>query len=285
MFEQCLVYDFCNRYTMGIQMKAVPHRLLHRLLKDLPEGVAAPSAWLARQGISPQLVRKYVASGWLIALAHGAYARPAVPVEWHGVALALQRLAQQPLHVGGLSALNYQGLAHYLPLGGESRIHLWSHGREFIRLPAWVTAITLSPQFVFHRQRLFDVASAGEGLADVPTRVRDWTLTVAAPERAILEVLSLVDESPASFTHAAELFEGLPALRPALVQSLLEGCRSIKVKRLFLFLATRQDLPWSRKLKVDRVTIGHGKRLVTRGGRLDTKLSITVPEQFCGTPR
>jgi len=265
---------------MGIQKKAVPNRLLNHLLKDLPEGVAVPSAWLLERGISPQLVHKYAASGWLTALAHGAYARHDVPVDWQGVVLALQRLAQQPIHVGGLSALNLQGLAHYLPLGGESRIHLWNHGRGFPRLPAWVSAISLSQQFVFHRQRLFDGAAVDEGLAHLPTRVRDWKLTVAAPERAILEVLSLVDNTSASFTHAAELFEGLPALRPALVQLMLEGCASIKVKRLFLFLATRHDTPWSRKLKVERVTLGHGKRQVTRGGRLDVRFSITVPEQF-----
>ncbi len=265
---------------MGIQKNAVPNRLLNRLLKELPEGVAVPSAWLSEQGISPQLVRKYVASGWLTALAHGAYARPALPVDWQGVVLALQRLAHQPIHVGGLSALNLQGLAHYLPLGGEPRIHLWSHGKDLARLPAWVSAISLPQQFVFHRQRLFDPAIVGEGLVPVPTRVRDWTLTVAAPERAILEVLILVDETAARFTHAAELFEGLPALRPALVQQLLEGCVSIKVKRLFLFLASRHETPWSRKLNTEYVTLGQGKRLVTRGGRLDTRFSITVPEAF-----
>jgi hypothetical protein len=242
--------------------------------------VAVPSAWLTKRGISPQLVRKYVASGWLIALAHGAYARPASPVKWQGIVLALQRLAQQPIHVGGLSSLNLHGLAHYLPLGGESRIHLWSHGSGATRLPAWVTAINIPQTLVLHAQRLFETTAAPEGLANLSTHVRDWTLTVSSPERAILEVLSLVDETTASFTHAAELFEGLSALRPALVQQLLEGCLSIKVKRLFLFLATRQATPWSRKLKIDRITIGQGKRLVTRGGRLDARFSITVPERF-----
>ena len=232
------------------------------------------------RGISPQLVRKYVASGWLTQLAHGAYARPASLVDWQGVVLALQRLAQRPLHVGGQSALNLHGLAHYLPLGGESRIHLWPHGGAVVRLPAWVAAVKFPQTLVRHGPRLFEATAEREGLANLPTRVRDWTLTVSSPERAILEVLSLVDTTPASFTHAAELFEGLPALRPALVQSLLEGCHSIKVKRVFLFLATRQDKPWSRKLAVARVTLGQGKRLVTRGGRLDTRFSITVPERF-----
>ncbi len=271
---------------MSIQKRAVPNRLLNHLLRDLPEGVVVPSAWLSERGISPQLVRKYVAGGWLTALTHGAYTRHAAsPVDWQGVVLALQRLAQQPIHVGGLSALNLHGLAHYLPLGGESRIHLWNHGRALTRLPAWVSAISLSEQFVFHRQQLFVPAIAGEGLAHLPTRVRDWTVTASSPERAILEVLSLVGDTPPSFTHAAELFEGLSALRPALVQQLLEGCTSIKVKRLFLFLMTRQDTPWSRKVKINRVTLGQGKRQVTRGGRLDVRFSITVPEPFSATRR
>lgn len=265
---------------MGLQKKPVPNQRLNPLLQDLPEGVAVPSAWLRKRGISPQLVHKYVTSGWLRPLAHGAYARPALSVNWKGVVLALQKLGQQPLHVGGLSALALQELAHYLPLGGESHIHLWSHGERRSHLPAWVSAMTLSQSFVLHRQRLFEPAQAGEGLANLPSHVRDWTLTASSPERAILEVLSLVDETPASFTHGVELFEGLPALRPALVQSLLERCTSIKTKRLFLFLATRQDAPWSRKLKPEHVTLGHGKRLVTRGGRLDARFFITVPEPF-----
>lgn len=270
---------------MGLSKKAIPNRLLSPLLTDLPEGVAVPSVWLTERGISPQLVRKYVASGWLTPLAHGAYARPASPVDWQGVVLALQRLAKRSIHVGGVSALNLQGLAHYLPLGGEPRIHLWSHSEIVARIPAWVTAIKIPQTLVLHGQRLFETTTVQEGLTNLPTRIRDWTLTVSSPERAILEVLSLVDETTAGFTYAAELFEGLSALRPALVQQLLEGCRSIKVKRLFLFLATRQDTPWSRKLKIDRVTIGHGKRLVTRGGRLDTRFSITVPERFGVTQR
>ena len=71
----------------------------------------------------------------------------------------------------------------------------------------------------------------------------------------------------------------------ALVQQLLEGCISIKVKRLFLFLVMRQDAPWSRKLKITRITLGQGKRQVTRGGRLNVRFSITVPEQFSVTRR
>lgn len=261
---------------MGLAKTRKTGGLISQLLLALPEGVAVPSAWLSAQGISPQLVRKYVAGGWLVPLARSVYARPAFPVGWQGVVLGLQRLTQQPVHVGGLSALNLQNLAHYLPLGGESSIHLW-HDAKPARLPSWATAIVLPQTLVFHGEQLFDPVLKSVGLASATTQVRDWTLAVSAPERAIMEVLSLVDETPSSFIHAADLFEGLPALRPALVQRLLAGCRNIKAKRLFLFLATRQGEPWSRKLDVARIELGSGKRMVTRGGRLDTRFLITVP--------
>lgn len=269
---------------MGLVKTKKNSSLISQLLQALPEGVAVPSAWLLAHGISPQLVRKYVASGWLVPLARGVYARPAFVVGWQGVVLGLQRLAQRPVHVGGLSALNLQNLAHYLPLGGESSIHLWNDAAP-ARLPSWATGIKLPEVLLFHREQLFDSALQRDGLVSVATQVRDWTLAVSAPERAIMEVLSLVDETPSSFSHAAELFEGLPALRPTLVQRLLAGCRNIKAKRLFLFLAARQGEPWSRKLDIAQIKLGSGKRMVTRGGRLDTRFLITVPENLSAGPK
>ncbi len=265
---------------MSLSKSENTERPLNRLLNALPEGVAVPSAWLTANGISPQLVRKYVASGWLRPLARGVYARPAQPVAWQGIILGLQCLGGCPLHVGGISALNLQGHAHYLPLSGETRIHLWSHALDSISLPAWVTAVQLPQEVLLQSGRLFELETGTEGLKEVPTGLRDWQLTVAAPERAIMEMLSLVDETAASFTHAAELFEGLTVLRPGVMQRLLEGCRSIKVRRLFLFLADRQDYAWCRKLQLERIGLGSGKRMVTRGGRLDKRFLITVPEDM-----
>lgn len=97
---------------------------IKQLTRLLPEGVAASAAWLAANGYSRQLVRKYVLGVWLASLARGAYARAGAPVAWEGVLLGLQRLDQVPCQVGGLSALNRQGLAHFLPLGGEPAIHV-----------------------------------------------------------------------------------------------------------------------------------------------------------------
>ena len=249
---------------------------LNSLLERLPEGVAAPSRWLADQGYSRQLVRKYVQGNWLQALGRGVYARPQGTVTWEGVVLGMQRLADLQFHVGGVSALNRQGFARYLPLGGEDTIHLWGRGK----VPAWVRAASLQESLCIHTVRLFVDDAASVGINEVSSSVRDWTLRVAGPERAITEVLSLVDTTDASFTHAAELFAGLTSLRPDVISSLLAACTSIKVKRLFLFLADWHDYPWFRKVAWRQLNLGSGKRVITKGGVLDNQFMITVPENF-----
>jgi Transcriptional regulator, AbiEi antitoxin, Type IV TA system/Transcriptional regulator, AbiEi antitoxin N-terminal domain len=257
---------------MGLQND----KKLNQLARLLPEGVAAPSAWLAKQGFSRQLVRKYVQSGWLQPLARAAFARPGTSVDADGVVLGLQRLPGAQFHVGGVSALNRLGHAHYLPLAGESQIHLW--GTEIA--PAWTTAIRLREHLTFHREHLFDESLRAVGLEQAQTRVRDWTLTVSGLERAMMEVLSLVDDDESSFMHASELFEGLTALRPRLVSKLLVGCRSLKVKRLFLFLSTYYHYPWLDKVDRAAIDLGKGKRQIVSGGRYDREFRITVPERF-----
>ncbi len=249
---------------------------LNSLQKRLPEGVVASSAWLVAQGYSRQLVRKYVQGHWLTPLGRGVYARPTATVNWEGVVLGMQQLEKLPFHVGGISALNRQGYAHYLPLKGETQIHLWGRGK----VPAWIKAVTLPEQLNFHTGRLFNDKTERLGLVESSTRLRDWTLQTSGPERAIFEVLNSVDSGASSFAHAAQLFEGLTVLRPGLLNELLMGCVSIKTKRLFLFLATYFDYPWLKKLDIKRVALGSGKRSVVKGGRLDKQFLITVPEKF-----
>jgi hypothetical protein len=41
-----------------------------------------------------------------------------------------------------------------------------------------------------------------------------------------------------------QILEGLANLRPKILQELLESCNSIKVKRLFLFMASKAKHQW-----------------------------------------
>ena len=77
--------------------------------------------------------------------------------------------------------------------------------------------------------------------------------------------------------HAHELMAGLGLLRPDVVQSLLERCTSIKVKRLFLWSAEEAQHQWFRQLDLAKITLGVGKRQIYKYGRFNTKYNITVP--------
>ena len=248
---------------------------LNQLIRLLPEGVAAPSSWLAANGYSRQLVRKYVLSGWLTPLGHGAYARTGQPVGWEGVLLGLQRLGNLPCHVGGLAALNRQGAAHFLPLGGEQRIQVMSARKP----PAWVQSVNLAPTPVFDTRRLFNDQAVATAVVPLSTGIRNWTLPMAGAEMAIMEMLNDVN-SRQSFEHVAHVFEGLTVLRPGVIDALLVACRSIKIKRLFLFLAAHFDYPWAKRLEAAGLDLGSGNRQIVKGGRLDKRFLITVPEDF-----
>ena len=102
---------------------------------------------------------------------------------------------------------------------------------------------------------------------------------MSAPERAILELLDEVPERE-TFHQADMLMEGLRNLSPRRLQKLLSDCRSIKVKRLFLWYAERHNHAWLKKLDRSGINLGRGKRMLVRGGKLDPKYSITVPGEF-----
>ena len=95
-------------------------------------------------------------------------------------------------------------------------------------------------------------------------------------------MLELLDEVPKreTFHQVDMLMEGLRNLSPRRLHKLLTECHSVKVKRLFLWFAERHNHAWLKKLDQDGVDLGHGKRMIVRGGKLDTKYNITVPEPF-----
>jgi len=57
---------------------------------------------------------------------------------------------------------------------------------------------------------------------------------------------------------------------------LLEGCSSIKVKRLFLYCAREAGHSWYLALDRSRVDLGAGKRELVKGGTLDKEFLLTV---------
>jgi len=52
------------------------------------------------------------------------------------------------------------------------------------------------------------------------------------------------------------------------------------VKRLFFFFADRHQHAWLRRLNKEAIDLGKGKRLLVRGGALNTVFQITVPKDL-----
>jgi len=245
---------------------------LNRLITTWPQGTVAVSRWLETQGAYQQLVHEYEKSGWVQRIGHGAYVRVGDSVEWSGGLHALQAQLKLPVHAGAKTALQMQGYGHFLPMGKGGTVSLFASPGT--RLPAWFRQYDWGVALRYTTTKLF----ADDPDAGLTKKVQGkFDVTVSAPERAIMEVLYLVPEEE-SFEEATLLMEGLTTLRPRLVQSLLEQCRSVKVKRLFMVLAETCNHAWVKKLDLSKVDFGKGKRMIVKGGRLDSKYSITVPD-------
>jgi hypothetical protein len=166
--------------------------------------------------------------------------------------------------------LELSGLAHFVPLGEAYPLYLFSRIGD--RLPSWFKNLPLSDRV---RHWTTDVLPNELGCADF--REGEIVVRISAPERAALEFLQTLKPTSSEYEHADLIIEGLGTLRPELVQSLLEGCASVKVKRLFLHLAEKHQHPWLKQVALAKISLGSGKRVLVPGGRLDSKYLITVP--------
>ena len=81
-----------------------------------------------------------------------------------------------------------------------------------------------------------------------------------------------------TFEHADQLMQGLTTLSPRSLQKLLEGCQNVKVKRLFFWFADRHNYVWLNKINRETITLGSGNRLIVKGGKLEPKYKITIPQ-------
>jgi transcriptional regulator with AbiEi antitoxin domain of type IV toxin-antitoxin system len=210
---------------------------------------------------------------------------PRKGLTWESVVVSLQTLLQAKFVVGGRTSLEVQGFAHYLSSAPQREVHLYGTGKR----PRWVLKLGVESRFIFHNaKRLFpnDVIMDVDNEASNPMRssyVRqrwgkwDWPLVLSSSERAILEPLDEVPEHE-TFHQADMLFEGLRNLSPRKLQPLLRACRSVKVKRLFLWFAERHQPPWLKALDRNGINLGKGKRMLVKGGKLDPTFKITVPE-------
>jgi len=243
---------------------------INRLISQWTVGTPSAVSYLVKSGFSQDLLVKYKNSGWLESFGRGAYLRTGDKTDWQGALYTLQTQLALPVNVGGKTALQLKGYAHYLPV---KQREIFLYGRRGLILPSWFAEDRLGVKVVLTRTNLFP-ENLREGFTDIKERY--FSFRIAAPERAAMEMLHLVP-GKVGFDEAQLIMENLVALRPDVVQRLLEACRSVKVKRLFLYMAEQKEHVWLSKLDLSKLNLGKGKRLIVSHGRLDTKYQITVP--------
>ncbi len=260
----------------------------HNLSSLVPFGLLASRPWLMSKGVQRHTIDNWVKSGQLVAVARGVFKRPEAEVTWQGVVYSLQRMGNL-LKPGGLTALTLQGMAHYLSQNEQKNIFLYGHNK----LPAWINKLLPKTFFVRHKELDFDSKNSNPDLGFyfvpwktpfLPSGYDKQPMYISSPELAVLEVLFDVPEH-VSFEHADQLLQGLPTLSPKRLTRLLECCSNVKVKRLFLWLAEKNQSPWLKKIDLKKFSmesgsLGSGKRMIVKGGRLDPKYLITVPKEM-----
>nr|WP_294522094.1 type IV toxin-antitoxin system AbiEi family antitoxin domain-containing protein [uncultured Rhodopila sp.] len=235
-------------------MATTQRNKLNSLYTSLAPGTPLTSEDLAALGISADLAVHYVRAGWLSRLARGVFCRPNDALSLDASLVLLQRRFEG-LHVGGKTSLDWYGVRHYLSRQPVLHLYGWTAGR----LPEW---FTLRFPADYHRKRLFD--EQPDALLHVGAfEKREGAPRVAAPERALLEVLSEIGVRQ-PLQEARELVESTYSLRADVLRDLLQHCTSVKTVRLCLQLGRERALPWAARLDPAQLPTGSGRPWVSR---------------------
>ncbi|MEN9808253.1 MAG: hypothetical protein RL756_2773 [Pseudomonadota bacterium] len=249
---------------------------IKQLMQQWPTGQVATTRWLSSLGVDRRLADKYVQSGWLERIGHGAYRRAGTHINWIGAVQTLQKQLSLTVHPGGITALELHGYSHYVAFGPREVLLFGNPGTK---LPAWFEAYPWSRPVRLVTSRLF----ASNEFSGSRLSIDLVELDVATPERAALEMMYLVPKRQ-SFEEACQVVEALTTLRPLFLQSLLESCTSVKTKRLFMHAAERANHAWLKHLDLSGVDFGSGRRTIHAGGRLDRKYDLIVADHTLGQP-
>ncbi len=239
---------------------------IKELLKKHPRNAVLTAKGMLRLGVSREAQRSLTRSGWLRRIGTGAYLLLEEQISLEGALHALQSEPGSSIHEGAYSVLaEKHGKAYNLITGRKPQLFCLRGER----IPAWF-AMAFGSLY-----ELYTTSFLPHGLGLVEYDYGTLKLNVSSPERAIMEMLYLC---PERFTlqETYQIMELLTAVKPLLIQTLLEGCSTVKVKRLFLYMAELAGHAWLKRLDLSHINLGSGVREIVKGGTLNRKYSIVV---------
>jgi len=252
-------------------MSITKDKKLKTLLENWSSGLVATSPWFKEFSISGQLVQRYYKSGWIESLGRGAYKKTNDEIHWYGGLASLQQQLSLNVHLGGATSLSIKGSSHYVRLGKE-KIFLFSALNQ--KLPKWFLDYNWDNPISFIRTSFLP-----DNLAITTYEFNGINIQTSSNERAILECLYL---SPKSFDllECYQIMEGLSTLRPNILQQLLSQCSSVRVKRLFLYMADKAKLPVLKHINLNEIDLGKGDRVIVKNGVYNSKYKISLPKEL-----
>lgn len=174
-------------------------------------------------------------------------------------------------HPGGRAALSLLKLSHYVVVDAH-QIDLFGDLSE--RLPSWFSQHDWGVDVRYHASHFLPPEL---GLEELKHKL--FTIKISSPLRAVLEMLYLA-KSDEALIECYENIESLVSLHPKRVESLLSQCNSVKVKRLFLYMAEKAGHDWLSFVDRVKIDLGSGKRSLAKNGVYIAKYQITIPHQL-----
>lgn len=245
---------------------------INLLMQGWNKGSIMLSSYLQTKGYQKDLLKRYINSRWLDSLGYGAYKLAGDEVNLFSAVNALQTQKQSKIHPGGKTALELKGFSHYIKQG-NTRTELF-YGMDEV-IPKWFSAQSWMETTEAYATKTFNYQ---EPKIFVKFEIKNVSVKISSPELAIMEMLYLVPKVH-SFEEADLIMESLTTLRGELLQTLLEKCNSVKVKRTFLYLSEKHKHSWLQDIDQTKIYLGSGKREIVKNGRLDKKYNITVPRE------
>jgi len=224
---------------------------INQLITRWPKGTIFTSSYLKKEGFTSDFVSRYKMNDVLKSVGHGAYKLYGDKVDWFGALYALQSQLNLSIHA-----------------------KIFLYGLRGERLPKWFKSNDWDVSINYKTTNLFSSGQL-ENLSEYCHK--EFTIKISSLELGAMEMLYHIPKKQ-GFDEALLIMQNLVSLRPELVQRLLEQCRSIKVKRLFMHMAEKMEHTWVKQLDLTRIDFGSGKRVTAEHGVLDKQYDITVPE-------
>lgn len=249
---------------------------LQKLFNNWPDGTVVTSSWLNKLGISDSLIHQYKKTGWVQQFGQAAFVRPNKIIEWSGALYSIQSQLELPLYVGGKTALEYQGLAHYIAMGVPA-VDLFKPPN--VDVPKWFTS-HIWPEKVRVVQCGCFSPDLRIGVGIETHKINNLDIKMSNRERAAIELLYF---SPRLYTvdEIPLIMESLASLRGEILTELLAHCISEKTKRLILYFGEYNDFLWYKRLDLSQIKIGSSLlKIAPKEGKFIKKYNMIVPKEY-----